>query len=131
MTPTRPSHVRLGVAPEVRRAPAAARRPVALLAIAAALALMLGGAGNARAQAVYPTPDQAAEALQQAVATRDDDAMKKVLGANYAHFIPTASIGEDDLYAFLGAYAKHHEIVNDGKGTAHLQAGDSGWTLPI
>ncbi len=108
-----------------------AGRHIAMLALLLALAGALGAAGNAQAQAFYATPEQAAEALQQAVATSDHEALKKVLGANYAHFIPTASISEDDIYGFLSAYAKHHEIVDDGNGTAHLQAGDSGWTLPI
>ncbi len=41
------------------------------------------------------------------------------------------SVDQDDIYAFLGAYARHHEIVKNGERVAHLQAGDSGWTLPI
>jgi hypothetical protein len=81
------------------------------------------------AQAVYPTPDAAAAALQQAMATQDEDALKKVLGSDFRRFVPPTS--EDDIYAFLSAYAKQHSIVDDGNGTAHLQAGDSGWTLPV
>jgi hypothetical protein len=106
-------------------------RPTAMLTALAVFAACSGVAGHARAQAVYPSPEQAAEALQQAVAVHDEPALKKVLGANYEKFIPVASINEDDIYAFLGAYAKHHEIVSDGERVAHLQAGDSGWTLPI
>jgi hypothetical protein len=101
---------------------------VAKFALLGALSI---AAGHSHAQAVYPTPDAAADALQQALATQDSDALKKVLGADYKQFIPIASIDMDDVYTFLSAYAKHHEIVNDGKGTAHLQAGDSGWTLPV
>lgn len=88
-------------------------------------------ASHCYAQAVYPTPDAAAEALHQALANHDPDALKKVLGADFKQFIPIASIDMDDIYAFLSAYAEHHEIVDDGKGTAHLQAGESGWTLPV
>ncbi|WP_166444144.1 DUF2950 domain-containing protein [Pararobbsia silviterrae] len=97
--------------------------------LAAACASLGLFAHAARAQEVFPTPDAAAESLQQAVATQDDDALKKILGADYKRFVPNAS--EDDIYAFLSAYSKHHEIVDDGNGTAHLQAGDSGWTLPV
>lgn len=103
-------------------------------AVAASLlvcAVFALAAGNARAQAVYPTPDAAAEALQQALATRDADGVRHVLGADYKQFIPTGTVDIDDVYAFLAAYAKHHEIIDDGRGTAHLQAGDQGWTLPV
>lgn len=95
-------------------------------ACAAALAIYPSAAA---AQASYSTPDAAAAALQQALATQDDEALKKILGSDYARFVPQAS--DDDIYAFLSSYAKHHEIVDNGNGVAHLQAGDSGWTLPV
>ncbi|CAB3791536.1 DUF2950 domain-containing protein [Pararobbsia alpina] len=124
MTRFRPSYVRF-------REPRNTSRPAAMLTALATIAALSGMAGNVSAQAVYPSPEQAAEALQQAIALDDDDALKKVLGANYVNFIPVGSVGEDDIYAFLGAYAKHHEVVRKGEDVAHLQAGDSGWTLPI
>lgn len=94
-------------------------------------AALLLASSHCLAQALYPTPAAAADALQQALATGDSDGLKKVLGADYKQFIPIATIDMDDVYAFLSAYAKHHEIVDDGKGTAHLQAGEAGWTLPV
>ncbi|RKE39437.1 hypothetical protein B0G76_5858 [Paraburkholderia sp. BL23I1N1] len=92
---------------------------------------LLAAASQCNAQATYPSPAAAAEALQQTLATSDINGLRKVLGADYRQFIPVGSIGTEDVYAFLSAYAKHHEIVDDGKGTAHLQAGESGWTLPV
>lgn len=113
---------------QVAPATLACHRAIALGLFLASSALALA-ASSASAQAVYPTPDAAATALQQAFATQDDAALKKILGADFQRFVPHAS--DDDIYAFLSAYAKHHEIVDDGKGVAHLQAGDSGWTLPV
>jgi hypothetical protein len=62
--------------------------------------------------------------------------LKKVLGSDFKRFIPTEGIGEDDVYDFLGAWSKGHEIVKDpaplkGHPQAHLAVGTSGWTLPI
>jgi hypothetical protein len=59
-----------------------------------------------------------------------------VLGSDYQTFIPTSEIGETDIYAFLGAWSKGHRIVTDtaplgGHASAHLEVGDSGWTVPI
>jgi hypothetical protein len=122
---------------QARRLPqdASGLRAVRPLGLAVALALAFG-MGAAHAQAVYPTPDAAAEAFENALATSDHDAMKHVMGANYQQFIPTENIGEDDIYDFLGAWSKGHRIVQDetpvaGKASAHLEVGDSGWTLPI
>ena len=101
-----------------------------------AATLLLLATPAAQAQAVYPTPDDAVKAFVDALSSNDHDAMKHVLGNDFTRFIPTQGIGEDDVYAFLGEWAKGHEIVNDatpphGLPTAHLAVGTSGWTLPI
>jgi Protein of unknown function (DUF2950) len=98
--------------------------------------LMLIGAPYARSQAVYPSPDAAANALTDALASNDQDALKHVLGNDFKHFIPVQGIGEDDIYDYLGAWAKGHQIVDDsnwvhGMQSVHLEVGESNWTLPI
>jgi hypothetical protein len=100
------------------------------------LPALLTGAPGAHAQALYPTPDAAANALANALATGDQDATMHVLGRDYRRLIPAQDIGEDDIYDFLGAWAQGHEILTEagrGKGrqTARLAVGTSGWTLPI
>lgn len=124
-------------------------KPGALRAHALTLAVALGSAGTflvapvlligttaAHAQAVYPNPDDAANALVDALARNDEGALKHVLGSDFHRFIPTEGIGQDDIYTFLGAWAKGHQIVTDpasgdGHASAHLAVGDSGWTLPV
>jgi Protein of unknown function (DUF2950) len=98
--------------------------------------VLLGAAGVAHAQAVYPSAEAAANAFVDALSANDDPALRHVLGSDFHRFIPTEGIGEDDIYQFLGAWSEGHQIVADpaaGKGpaTAHLAVGDSGWTLPI
>ncbi|MGP8438445.1 DUF2950 domain-containing protein [Paraburkholderia fungorum] len=98
--------------------------------------VLLLGTTAAHAQAVYPTADAAASAFVDALARNDEDALKHVLGNDFHRFIPAEGIGEDDIYQFLGAWSKGHQIVEDpaknkGRATAHLAVGDSGWTLPI
>jgi hypothetical protein len=96
---------------QARRLPqdASRLRVVRPLGLAVALALAFG-MGAAHAQAVYPTPEAAAEAFENALATSDHDAMKHVMGANFQQFIPTQNIGEEDIYDFLGAWSKGHQI---------------------
>ncbi|MGH7341929.1 MAG: DUF2950 domain-containing protein [Candidatus Rokuibacteriota bacterium] len=97
-------------------------------ALAAALVL---GSAPVFAQRAYPTPEAAAEALTDAVARSDGDALRTVLGADWKRFIPTAEIDQDDVYAFLADWAKSHKIVPEGADKAVLAVGDQGWTLPI
>lgn len=59
----------------------ATRARLALGAVAAAT--LLAFAQHVAAQTVYPTPEAAADALVDAVATSDHPAMEKVLGKNY------------------------------------------------
>ncbi|MEA3131575.1 MAG: hypothetical protein QOF46_3370, partial [Paraburkholderia sp.] len=112
---------------------AAALGTTGTLLVAPALLL---GTSAAHAQAVYPSAGDAANAFVDALARNDDGALKHVLGNDFHRFIPSEGIGEDDIYQFLGAWSKGHQIVEDpmkskGHATAHLAVGDSGWTLPI
>lgn len=103
---------------------------------ALALATLLLGASAAHAQAVYRTPDAAADAFVDALARNDHAAMQHVLGKDFGRFIPTKDVGEQDVYDFLGAWSAGHQIVDDpapadAHVSKHLQVGTSGWSLPI
>ena len=99
-----------------------------LSVVAAALAL---AAPIAVAQQVYPTPDAAADALVDAIARHDGDALKSVVGPDYRQYIPAASVDPEDVTRFLEAWAKAHKIVPAGTDKALLSAGTHGWTMPI
>ncbi|WP_250538082.1 MULTISPECIES: DUF2950 domain-containing protein [unclassified Caballeronia] len=112
---------------------ASTKKPFLRALVAASLAL---GVSLAYAQTVYPTAEAAAQALTDAIATNDDTALAKVLGKDHRHYVPAGSVGEEDIYAYLGAWAQQHRIVEDaqplkGHPAAHIEAGTSGWTLPI
>jgi hypothetical protein len=83
------------------------------------------------AQAAYPTPEAAAEALVDGIARHDGDAIKAVIGADYRRYIPAASVDPEDVTNFLAAWAKAHAIVPAGADKAFLGVGKNGWTLPI
>jgi hypothetical protein len=84
----------------------------------------------ALAQQKYQTPDAAAEALGDAIARSDDDALRHVLGNDYHKLLPPSGVDRDDVYEFLAAWAKHHAIQPEGERRALLTVGDSGWTFP-
>ena len=100
-------------------------RGVGLVLAAAAFAL----ASAAHAQKMFPTPDDAANAFVQSLAVNDADALKVVVGADYAKYIPHRTA--DSVANFLAAWAKSHKIVQAGDAKAYLEVGVHGWTLPI
>jgi hypothetical protein len=85
----------------------------------------------ALAQAAFPTPQAAADALVDGIARHDDDAIKSVVGPDYRKYIPAGSVDSNDVTNFLAAWAAAHGIQQDGADKAFLQAGKHGWTLPI
>jgi hypothetical protein len=100
----------------------------AALAVGAVLAL---APAAVVAQKAFPTAEAAAEALVDAVARSDADALRTVLGADWKRYIPTVDVDQDDVYAFLAAWAKSHKLVPEGNDKAVLAVGEPGWTLPI
>lgn len=107
----------------------AARR---LLSACAALLLFAALPGSALAQKAFATPQAAADAFVDALATHDDAAVRSLLGADYRRFVPSETDG-DDVTAFLAASAKGRAIASDSADRAHLVVGTEGygWTLPI
>lgn len=89
------------------------------------------GAMAATAPRIFPTPEAAADALVDSIATHDDDALSIILGSNYRTFIPTGGIAPEDITRFLAAWAQAHEIVQVDEHKALLSAGTAGWTLPV
>ena len=64
------------------------------------------------------------------MATSDPAALAKVLGPDHRQIVP-GGVGQDDVYRFLAAWARKHEVLADGERRAWLSVGDSGWTLPV
>ena len=93
--------------------------------------LLTGIAGPSYAQQAFSSPDAAAAAFVDALATNDPDALGRVLGTDWRRYIPTAGVDMDDVYAFLAGWAKTHKIVSNDASTAHLAVGTAEWTLPI
>jgi hypothetical protein len=83
------------------------------------------------AQQAYPTADAAATALVDAIARKDEAAMRSVLGDDWREFIPTENIQDKDVDAFLKGWAESHKIVVNPAHMAHLAVGAQDWVLPI
>ncbi len=94
------------------------------------LALPLSSLG-AHAQQKFPSPEAAADALVDALATSDREAYDLILGAGWRRFIPIEGIDAEDKTRFLEAWAKAHAVERDSDTVAHLTVGADRWMLPI
>jgi len=106
----------------------------ALRAVMTAAVFSTGAAGwsaPALAQHVYPTPEAAADALGDAIARSDSDALGNILGKSYMALVPAGSVNQQDVYEFLAAWHLKHAIAPDGDRRANIEVGGSGWTFPV
>lgn len=83
------------------------------------------------AQMPFPSAEAAADAFVDAVARSDDEAVRKILGANYKKVLQLGEVSGDDKLDFLAAWAKTHRVVMQGSDKAALEVGESNWTLPV
>lgn len=102
-----------------------------LLAATAIAVAAIAFGSPASAQRVYPTPEAAAQAFTEALATNDLGALHTVLGADWRRFVPAGELDREDIYGYLEAWAHKHGIVREGDDRALLAAGTGDWTLPI
>ena len=84
----------------------------------------------AMAQQSFSTPDQATDALANAISEQNESAMSNLLGENWRDFLPPEGVDPDAVDRFLRDWKVRHNTVIDGN-TAHLVVGDSDWQLPI
>jgi len=107
----------------------AAERVRALAFAALVPALAVWAAPAAAQVRSFATPEAAMAAFGDAVATSDDDALARMLGANYMTYIPP--LGAQARYDFLSAWSRSHAIRRADDGRAFVAVGSDGWTMPI
>ena len=104
--------------------------PSSFKTLAAAIVMALA-AGTSFAQKAFPTPDAAAQAFVDALSRSDIEGLRTVLGPDWRRFVPEGTVDQEDVYEFLGAWAKQHKVVLEQPDKAVLAAGTGDWTLPV
>ncbi|WP_431296922.1 DUF2950 domain-containing protein [Rahnella sp. PAMC 25559] len=82
------------------------------------------------AQQSFPQPEQAAEALVDAVSRHDDAALKQLLGDDWQRYLPQKDVDPEEVARFLRDWEVSHTMVKQGD-VAHLNVGTESWQLPI
>jgi hypothetical protein len=118
----------------LHRYPAEALMTPSILRRLAALgaALLFSASPWAQSQAQrFDTAEAAAEALVDAIARSDEDAVRQVLGAGYRQVLQLPNVSDEDKLDFLAAWAQSRQIQRQGEGKAMLAVGRHQWLLPI
>jgi len=82
-------------------------------------------------QAVFTTPEIAAQAFTNAVTDRNRVKIAKILGLSAEQLLPLDDIKPETIKKYLKAYADDHELKAEGEEQKILSVGKKGWTLPI
>jgi hypothetical protein len=105
-------------------------------ALLVAVALVCGLAAAVQAQADkqrhFATAEAAANALTDAIRKDDDKTIEAILGSGWHDLIPGAKDrGGDVRERFLAAWDKSHRLVPKGDDTLVVEAGTTGWQMPV
>jgi hypothetical protein len=95
-----------------------------------ALVALWAAAPAVRAQAPFPEPRRAAEALVAAITADDTAALSKLLGANWRQLLAPERIDPEDKQAFLDKARESLEVKQTG-ARAEVTVGKDAWSFPI
>ena len=66
-------------------------------------------------QAIFTSPELAAQVLTDALDAEDRETLKKIFGAASAELVPTDSIDREDIDKYVALYAQRHTLIPEGK----------------
>jgi len=110
--------------------------------VAPALLLIVSGPASAEqtaplnidpviGQAVFASPEIAAQALTDAIDAGDREAAETIFGARFADLMPMDPIDREDVDTYLALYAQKHTLLPESDHQRVLAIGEEGWTFPV
>ena len=82
-------------------------------------------------QAVFSSPEAAAESITDAISGRDREKIGVILGLSAAQLLPLNNISQESVEKYLQGYAKSHSLQPVSEGQYLIAIGEENWTLPI
>ena len=82
-------------------------------------------------QAVFKTPEEAANAFEQAVANNNKDQLSKMLGPDYLDIEPLRNATDQDVKNFIEAWKKYNTLLPQGDKKMLIAVGENKWTFPV
>jgi hypothetical protein len=105
----------------------------AFLATPVLAAALLAGCASSESRTVFARPEQATDALVEALRAKDEAALRSMLGPDAQAFFASgdAATDEHDMRTFVAAYARRHTLEPVSSGTVRLTVGPERWPMPI
>lgn len=82
-------------------------------------------------QAVFETPEQAADIFVEAVKTNNEEQLNKLLGADFRSELKLGDVSGEDANNFINAWNKNNILLVQGENKVLLAVGKEQWILPI
>lgn len=82
-------------------------------------------------QAVFTTPEDAANTFVQALVDNDKDLLRKILGPEYREVLPLDEVTDKNVQNFIIAWEESNTLLPQGNKKMLLAIGEEKWTLPI
>ncbi|MCP3869867.1 MAG: DUF2950 domain-containing protein [Gammaproteobacteria bacterium] len=82
-------------------------------------------------QAVFESPEAAANTFLQAVENGDRGMLGKLLGADYRVVLPLDEVDSEDVQNFIVAWKKRNTLVRQNDQEVLIAVGEGEWTFPI
>jgi len=82
-------------------------------------------------QAIFVSPELAAQVFTDALDAEDRETLKKIFGAASAGLVPTDSIDREDIDKYVALYAQSHTLIPEGEQHFTLAIGEDNWTFPV
>jgi hypothetical protein len=82
-------------------------------------------------QAVFSSPESAAQTMANAISNRDREKVALILGLTTNELLPLDNIRKETIEKFLDLYATSHLLEPAGKDQYLLAIGKDKWTFPI
>ncbi|NUO49837.1 MAG: DUF2950 family protein [Polyangiaceae bacterium] len=107
--------------------------PRTTLAVAAALAAAVSTGCASSSKTVFNRPEQATDALVSALASQDEDELRKLLGPDADKLLSSGDPAADrsSARAFIRAYKQRHQLKYISPDAVRLVVGDDAWAMPI
>ncbi len=103
-----------------------------ILALVLLLAFVGTGSAQTDKQRHFATAEEAANTLTEAIRKDDDKTVAAILGSGWRDLIPGNTAHEDDVRKrFLEAWDAGHKLVPQGNDKMVVEAGTTGWLLPV
>ena len=82
-------------------------------------------------QAVFVTPEDAANAFVLSLANDDREMLGQVFGTDYREVLPLDQVDAEDVDRFITAWEKFNTLLPEGDKKMLIAVGENEWTLPV